>query len=191
MFSDIIPSPTDKDRVQCGLCAREQRADRQWFLRKNAGDHLQTEMHKRLLEAHEALARRAVAAERLASVREAEEIEALHVNIPSHASHPQASNGAGPSEAEQNMWDDYAQNGAEYHLEPDSAETPVTERLRLEQEAEAFKLWDASRAARELGFEDRGQGTGELDQEDDFLADLLENARRCFACGLEQACSPA
>ncbi|KAJ7227863.1 hypothetical protein C8J57DRAFT_1439998 [Mycena rebaudengoi] len=81
------------------------------------------------------------------------------------------------SAAEIEMWEDFAENGANFSAgdQSDSAHISLD---RLRQDADSFGLWDPEGVARGLGF-----GGGDLaseilenDEEEDFLAEIMRHA---------------
>ncbi|KAF7369753.1 hypothetical protein MVEN_00307100 [Mycena venus] len=73
------------------------------------------------------------------------------------------------------MWDDYRINGAQFTA-GDDVESPEVRQQQLRKEAETFGLWNPETTARKLGFGDKnGPADIEEDEEDDFLANIMEN----------------
>ncbi|KAJ6588551.1 hypothetical protein B0H19DRAFT_1013424 [Mycena capillaripes] len=76
------------------------------------------------------------------------------------------------SETEQDMWEDYRINGADFNAGT-NIEKPEMQEQQLRKEAETFGLWNPEATARKLGF--GVENTVEEDEEDDWLAEIIRN----------------
>jgi hypothetical protein len=111
-----------------------------------------------------------------------EQFAALHdSSLPKSANQPLVH--VYTSAAENEMWDDYEANGAEFSA---GADVEMAERARYKEAEKMFGLWNASEMAQELGGFETKNGLNLLqdDEDEEILSELLENARlsSLFGC---------
>lgn len=163
--------------MQCKACDNGV-----WIAIKSAGrhltgtDHLKTlQLAKEAAKAHQQLEREQRSD---AATTALQNIQFMAQPTPVSAGPSGARRTASAAEIE--MWEDFAENGANFSAgdQSDSAHISLD---RLRQDADSFGLWDPEGVARGLGF-----GGGDLaseiledDEEEDFLAEIMRHAGEC------------
>ncbi|KAI0816003.1 hypothetical protein BC628DRAFT_1424368 [Trametes gibbosa] len=190
-FVELSP---DGKKVKCNLCAAVA-TDGQWMNRESLSNHLRSVNHRKNESAQEQATNESmlISAQMLADDAREEQTEFAALNRPELHSQPGVASTSitttvTHSARKQALWDSIPDDAADFAMELDDAtsfEKMSSDRARLERSVEAFGLWDAQRAATDLGFsagdEDSSSPTenayvGETSEEEAFLADLLDHA---------------
>lgn len=174
----------NKTKVQCKVCtAGVPEGLRLWIFPQSGAKHLQSDDHKKASELVEDAKRKAEERERerlaesaTRDLRELTFAAASNVRGPVHS----MTSSNGPSLAEREFWDDYAVNGADFSA-GDPADDSDIQIGRLREQVGAFGLWNPEKAARQLGFgdEDVAGQILNVDEEEDFLAEIIRAAGEC------------
>ncbi|KAJ7088921.1 hypothetical protein C8R44DRAFT_836011 [Mycena epipterygia] len=164
----------DLSEVQCKVCATGE-----WIAERSAAKHLQGQDHLKNVDLVEIERKRELEKDRQAESA-ATELRSIDFAPHRSATGPIASTSVGchgKSAAEDEMWQDYATNGATFSA-GDLADDVQMQHERLRQEADSFGFWNPEGVARDLGFgtaDVEGQIIAE-DEEEDFLAEIMRNA---------------
>lgn len=90
-----------------------------------------------------------------------------------------------PSAAEQEMWDDYFTNGAYFDIAKNPNEvSEAASRRQFEHDANEFRIWSAKADGELFGLGDSVDidKMGGNPEEDELLAELMQNACECWFC---------
>ncbi|KAJ7018199.1 hypothetical protein C8F04DRAFT_1329160 [Mycena alexandri] len=161
-----------KTKVACRVCSTGISEELlPWILPQSGPKHLESVEHGKALELLEDASRKReqLAKERLAESA-AQDLHDLTFTPTSIARGPIAAVSSA-------LGKNYAVNGAEFDAGDDTEDTLVRHE-KLREEARIFGVWNPDRAARDLGLGDEdvaGQILGD-DEEEDFLAEILQNA---------------
>ena len=186
MHLDFILSD-DATKVKCTICAPHNPVpEKQWMLRQSHRAHSQSVAHQTNLnrpsgspfDAQVLAAAAAVDADAAAEENMFESLETVGIQMHRHL----VNNSLQVSAAEQEMWDDYSTNGANFDIAEDPSETAeAASRRQFECEVNEFGIWNAKADGELFGLGE----SADIDQmdgnpeEDELLAELMQNACEC------------
>lgn len=167
------------DKVKCRKCAPLIHDEsRKWIASTGWKAHISSAMHARALKREEESDQRAAKINRAdqAAIQENEPHQAEYAPLTyapiTSSSHPMAP-GRMITAAEDEMWQDIEMGDVIY--DAGTAPDLQAEKRRLQRDIDKFGLWNADRMGAELGAGVDDFALGE--QEDDILAEILQNAR--------------
>ncbi|PPQ96652.1 hypothetical protein CVT26_010634, partial [Gymnopilus dilepis] len=167
----VVKLSSDGKKVLCETCFAARPSKETWMNKQSLTAHLKSPLHTDSVNVQAIKASNQQAREQLQRERKVEEMEFVKLSAGAPPLPPQASTAPAhkPSEEEQEIWDSLLCSDASFDIGSDPNLAAAEERRRLEEEAVNFGLWYP---------EGQGEPEGDLlpDDEDDILAELLENA---------------
>lgn len=181
----------DKKKILCTVCERYGFKD--WIGRDGDKKHLSSKDHSRNVDADRI---RTAALAAIHNENQAINSALARLEIPV-VQDPVNQTVYVPSAEEEQMWDLYHMEGANFSAGDNPAADDIIKEARLVRQADEFGRWNSTSIAQNLGFlapEGEVEILDERDEEDAILCEMMDNARRffisqCTECQLNLSCN--